>query len=193
MRPTPWLFLIACAGLAFAAATSLHGQEAPAKQDPIKDSAKPDATGKPPTQAEVLEKMLRNERPPSSPALNTEAVRPEPPSPAINLAECLQVPADRLGPLIREDALVFRQRAHLVRVGGAQKLPLLVFHSDASSDPMRPMLVLPCRRLEELEALQAKAGPDASFIISGQVETYRGNNYLLLTRVALMTADGNLD
>jgi hypothetical protein len=189
MRTNPWLFLFACTGFAFAMAVSLHGQDAPPKQEPVK----PDGAGKPPTQAEVLEQMLRNERPPSSQALHTEAVRPEPPSPAINLAECLQVPADRLGPLVREDTLIFRQRAHLVRVGGAQKIPVLVFHSDTAHDPMRPMLVLPTRRLEDLEALQAKLGQDANFIVSGQVETYRGNNYLLLTRVAPMTADGNLE
>lgn len=185
MRIPHCLLLASLACLALAAVPSLRAQEAPAP--------KPSPSGQPPTQAQVLEEMLKDKAPPLTPAAPAETAREVPPAPPVKLAELLRAPETDLGPVERDGTLVVRARAQLVRVGGEQKIPVLVFHSENRKEPRRPMLVLSSRKLEELEGLQAKAGQDAQFIVSGQVELYRGNNYILLTRVGVMGKDGNLE
>lgn len=148
----------------------------------------------PPTQDQVLEDILKDQAPPPTPPVATEAVKAEvPPSPPLNLAELLHAPEAGLGPLEKEGAEISQARAQLVRVGGERKLPVVTFHSETAKAPRRPMLVLPNRKLEELERLLAKAGPDAPITVSGVVEVYRGNNYLRLTRASLRRSDANVE
>ena len=48
--------------------------------------------------------------------------------------------------------------------------------------PLRPMELLPCTLLEEMEKELAAGGPGTVFIINGEVANYRGNRYLLVTK-----------
>lgn len=152
-------------------------------------SAKP----APPSQEQVLDIILKDEPPAPTPSIADAKIKPKaPPAPALNLAALLHAPEASLGPLATEGALVSQARAQLVRVDGERKVPVITFHSENSKNPRRPMLVLPNRKLEELEGLLAKS-PDAPIIVSGVVEVYRGNNYLRLTRAVLRKGDGNVE
>ncbi len=187
--------LFACVALGALGAPLLLADEQgpkPAVQPEAKpEPAKP--ADQPPSQTEVLESILRNRAPAPTPAQATGKAQKAPPSPVLNLAELLQAPAASLGALEREGVLVSRARAQLVRVGGERKIPVLVFHSETKQEVRRPMIVLPTRKLEELEALQDQLGQDAQFTISGVVEVYRGNNYIQLKRVEALPKDGNLE
>jgi hypothetical protein len=56
-----------------------------------------------------------------------------------------------------------------------------VFGADATglSDP--PMILLPCRMLEDMERHALRSGPDKPLLVSGRVSRYRGRNYVLPT------------
>ena len=81
------------------------------------------------------------------------------------------------GRTIAEGTRIVDRRARVRRTtGGGYSL---IFDADASgiSDP--PMMLLPCRLLEDLAAVSARRAEDASVLISGEVMLYRGRNYLL--------------
>ncbi len=181
-----WPCLAVCATLGLVAAPLLLAAE----ETP---TPAPAPAGKPPTQSQVLEDILRDRTPSATPAQAIDKAHRPPPSPAMNMAELLRAPAASLGPLEGEGTLVSHARIQLVRVGGERKIPVLVFHSENKEDPRRPMFVLPTRKLEELEDLQEQLGQDAQFTVSGVVEVYRGNNYIQLKRVEALRKDGNLE
>lgn len=94
--------------------------------------------------------------------------------------------------LKREGEFVVTRRGRIVRAAGGSSPWLFAFESDASglSDP--PMYLMPCRLLEEMEAMVEQYGDDAVFTVSGQVFVYRGSNHLLPTLMKLAPNRGNL-
>ncbi|MFK7959559.1 MAG: hypothetical protein AB8G96_03465 [Phycisphaerales bacterium] len=80
-----------------------------------------------------------------------------------------------------EGTRIVDRRGKVRRTGGGGYL--FVFDADgtgdAAGDP--PMMMLPCRLLESLGRLGARPGDDAAVLISGEVSTYRGRNYLMPT------------
>lgn len=56
-----------------------------------------------------------------------------------------------------------------------------VFAADASGLGDPPMILLPCRMLEDLERHAMRSSPDQPLLVSGRVTRYHGRNYLLPT------------
>lgn len=80
------------------------------------------------------------------------------------------------GQLVREGAFLRNRQGRLVQGEGAW---VFVFDSDASGESEPPMLVLPCRRLREMQhALELQNRP-LTFQATGQVFAYDGRNYFL--------------
>ncbi|MEM6392024.1 MAG: hypothetical protein AAF797_04565 [Planctomycetota bacterium] len=93
--------------------------------------------------------------------------------------------------LRREGEFVINRAGRLVR-SSDQALSLFVFEADAAATPEPPMILQACRLLETMEDVVSRHGDSTVFVISGQVHTYRGNNYLLPTRMTPRIDRGNL-
>jgi hypothetical protein len=106
---------------------------------------------------------------------------------------------DRLSPgsgtLRREGEFIVQRRGRMVRAGKNPPVWMFVFEggSGAQSDP--PMLLMPCRHLEDMEAIvrDREASDSVEFVLSGRVFVYRGANYLLPTMVKRAQDRGNLN
>ena len=69
---------------------------------------------------------------------------------------------------------------------------ILAFESGGDSPGPRPMRLLPSRLVETLEAASAGGTDHVSFIISGEVHSYRGARFILLRKVLIRRSLGNL-
>lgn len=100
-------------------------------------------------------------------------------------------PGGNMPKLRREGEFVVSRRGRLVRAQGAAG-QLFVFDSDdkTASDP--PMFIMPCQLLESMEELTKERGDAVVFVVTGQVYTYRGANYLLPSIMKLAVDKGNL-
>jgi len=78
-----------------------------------------------------------------------------------------------------EGQLLVARRARLVRLGGAGGRLAAAFDNDPDSPAGGPMILLPCRALERLEAVAAQQGENVPFKVSGRVYVFEGRNYLL--------------
>jgi len=101
--------------------------------------------------------------------------------------------------LRREGEYLVNRAGRLVRglsgsVGGEAANVLFAFEADGS-DPAAaeaPMLVMPCKLLELMEAQVVERGDQVVFVVSGRVYTHRGANYLLPSTMRLEYDFGNL-
>ena len=93
--------------------------------------------------------------------------------------------------LLREGEFVVSRRGRLERSSNTGT-SLFVFDADDADSPEHPMGLMPCQLLQSMESLVAERGEKIVFIISGQVFTYRGANYLLPTTMKLAVDKGNL-
>lgn len=100
-------------------------------------------------------------------------------------------PGSKQPTLRREGEFIPPRRGRLVRSddGGHS---MFVFAADGKSSPQPPMVLLPCRMLQSMEDLVAERGENMVFILTGQVFTYRGMNYLLPSVFKLDYDRGNL-
>lgn len=92
--------------------------------------------------------------------------------------------------LRREGTIILSRRGHVVRTaGGAWRF---VFTTDATglSDP--PMTLLPCLLLERLGSEVSKRGGSPTLLMSGEVQTYLGHNYLVPTFYEVERTQRNL-
>ncbi|MFP4144481.1 MAG: hypothetical protein ACLFV3_05000 [Phycisphaeraceae bacterium] len=92
--------------------------------------------------------------------------------------------------LRREGEFIVNRRGHLRSSDGTHTL--FVFESDGEDAAEPPMILQPCRYLETMEDIARERGDQVSFILSGQVFTYRGANYLLPTMMRPAEDRGNL-
>ena len=92
--------------------------------------------------------------------------------------------------LRREGEFVLSRRGRLVRAEGGQ----LLFAFDADSDKAdeTPMVLMPCRLLQNMEEMSQEHGERTVFILSGQIFIYRGANHLLPTMMKPSIDRGNL-
>ena len=95
-------------------------------------------------------------------------------------------------PLRREGQFIINRRARMVRPAGDSAAWLLVFDADASGLGDPPMYMMPCKLLEDAEAIAQQRGGEAVFTASGQVFVYRGANYFLPTIMKEAADRGNL-
>ncbi len=146
---------------------------------------------------DVLNDLLkrREENPLVEPARptpkNPGTTKPAPDRPAPAAVKGLNPQVDKVR-LKREGEFVVTRRGRIVRAAGGSSPWIFAFDSDANglSDP--PMYLMPCRLLEEMEAMVEQYGGEAVFVVSGQVFVYRGSNHLLPTLMKLAPNRGNL-
>jgi hypothetical protein len=68
----------------------------------------------------------------------------------------------------------------------------LVFESADGSVRERPLLLLPNQQVELMEQTSAAGTRSVVFIVSGEVTSYHGRNYLMVRKVLLRRETGNL-
>ena len=110
----------------------------------------------------------------------TNRPSPAPTPTAVEARDAMGVAPDlqRTG-LRREGEFVVNRRGRLVRVAGSP-FPVFAFDADSASSPDPPMTLMPSQLLEEMQAT-LEEDRSAVFIVTGQVFTYQGRNYLLPT------------
>ncbi len=87
---------------------------------------------------------------------------------------------------LAEGSFLARARGRMVRLGSGAWA--FVFNPDAEGEePLAPMVVLPSMQLAAMEQIvEATSGP-TSFMVNGQVFTYRDRNFLLPTLHAVLS------
>jgi hypothetical protein len=93
--------------------------------------------------------------------------------------------------LRREGEFIVNRKGHLVRAAHGGHV-IFVFDADSEHAPDPPMVVVPCQMMQNMEDLVQERGDTLTFILSGQVLTYRGVNYLLPTMMKLAIDQKNL-
>ncbi len=93
--------------------------------------------------------------------------------------------------LRREGDFIVSRRGRLIRSPDGSNV-LFVFSADSKHASEPPMIMQKCRRLEDMENYVQKRGDNVIFIVSGQIHTYRGANYLLPTMMKIATDQGNI-
>jgi hypothetical protein len=100
-------------------------------------------------------------------------------------------PGDDPPPLRREGEFIVNRRGRLVRSAESGHR-LFVFESDSKNAPELPLVMQACQLLETMEDTVDRRGDATTFILSGQVHTYRGANFLLPTMMKIAVDTGNL-
>lgn len=101
-------------------------------------------------------------------------------------------PDQPLAELKDEGQLLIARTGRLVRsADGSQAL--FVLDSDGPGAPEPPMILQACKLLETMEQTAKQLGDDVPFVVTGQLFTYRGANYLLPTIVKREFDRGNLE
>jgi hypothetical protein len=140
--------------------------------------------------------------------------RPTPtPSPALELPESRDLPrTDRaranprinLDPAVlgaapgtpqpqlrREGEFVINRRGRISRGSGGGQV-LFTFEADSEHASEMPMVLLPSQMLQNMEDLVQERGDQVVFVLTGEVTTYHGANYLMPTMWKLAIDRGNL-
>ncbi len=100
-------------------------------------------------------------------------------------------PGEDPPPLRREGEFIVNRRGRLIRSTEGGHL-LFVFESDTLNTPELPMVLQACQLLEAMEETVQRRGDTAVFILSGQIHSYRGANYLLPTMMKIAVDKSNL-
>lgn len=117
-----------------------------------------------------------------------------PPSTKVNLDPAVVGVAPGAGSaakLRREGEFIVNRTARLVRAANGSQVTI-VFESENKNSPESPLIALPSQTLENLEDVLQERGDNTPFIASGEITTYRGANYILLTMWTLTHDKGNL-
>ena len=87
--------------------------------------------------------------------------------------------ADTTNQPVAPGTMVLWRHGWMVREpGGAWSF---VFGADATGLNDPPMILLPCRMLEDMERHALRSSPNEPLLLSGRITRYRGRNYLLPT------------
>jgi hypothetical protein len=115
-------------------------------------------------------------------------VSPAPSAPAVVTPAAPVAPAQvatadvvKTGPLSNEGSLLTSRRGRLVRLANEGGRLGFVIDNDPNSPGAAPMILQPCRVMQQMESLSAMRGDAMSFRVSGRVMVYAGKNYLLPT------------
>lgn len=90
------------------------------------------------------------------------------------------------GQLVREGSFLRNRRGRLVRGEGAW---VYVFDKDGQGNAEPPMVMLPCRRLREMQQALELRARTLTFQTTGQVFAYEGRNYFLPTFFGVIAAE----
>ena len=88
-------------------------------------------------------------------------------------------PGEDLPPLLHDGTVVVNRRGRLRRT--PEGYQVFIFEADDLNKPERPLIMQPCKKLENMEEMVQELGDRVIFTVSGQVQLYRDNNYLLPT------------
>lgn len=91
-------------------------------------------------------------------------------------------PGGTLPTLQREGDFVISRRGRLIRSSDSNHR-LFLFEADDRQSPDPPMVLLPCQKLETMENFAEERGDTIVFVLTGQITTYRGVNYILPTMI----------
>ncbi|NJL30390.1 MAG: hypothetical protein HC898_01470 [Phycisphaerales bacterium] len=94
--------------------------------------------------------------------------------------------------LRREGDFILSRRGRVILEPG-NKGPMFVFSADGANAVEPPLRLAPAQLTEQVERIIAQRGDRVVFIITGQVLTYRGANYLLPTQIMEDFDKGNLN
>lgn len=178
--------------------TSMSGEAS--NETSITDDAN-DTDNTAPTADDVRASLLEDIAPPPITKPNQrERVEDIPASigvPAVQIAvdpAVLGTAPNQVAPTLRrEGEFIIDRRGRLMRSPKGNHA-LFVFDADTKEDGQEPpMILMPCRLLQDMETIVIEQGDSIAFIISGQVHTYRGANYLLPTTMRPAVDRGNLD
>ena len=71
-------------------------------------------------------------------------------------------------PLRAEGTFVVERRGSMIKLGTGERV--IVFHADDKGKRERPMVLLPCQKLQQMESAEGTAAEDAAvFVVTGQV------------------------
>lgn len=168
----------------------------------------PDETGEEgatPSADDVLNQLLEQKRDSPTPDAteSTDAGEGDagtdntaPGTPAANLASdplLLGLDTDQpLAELKDEGQFIIARTGRMIRSADGSHA-LFVLEADKPGAPEPPMILQACKLLETMEKTVQQLGEDVPFVITGQVFTYRGANYLLPTIVKREFDRGNLE
>jgi outer membrane biosynthesis protein TonB len=194
------LSLLCCAALMAVASSSFYAQESPASEPPQEEpkQAPPEKTDEPAQEQEpaadesktpvpqvdesqTAEEMLRRlqEQKPARKAIPSATMLREETSPG---------EAKAGGSLLPEGDLVSRRPGRVVREG---EWWTFVFESDHPERPEPRLRLLPNSVLEQM-VRYVESQTDAVFVVSGEVTTFLGENYLLARIAMRQLESGNL-
>ncbi len=188
--------MVAAIGLPAAA------QEQADTSSPEADAAAVSESVEQPSADDVMQDLLQQRQDPPVIAPTQQpggsAVPPPPDAPPIGRAGTGLDPAV-IGPLPgepqptlrREGEFLVSRRGRLIRSDGGEQM--FVFEADSQNAPEPPMVLQPCRRLQDMEDIVQQRGESIVFVVSGQVHVYRGQNYLLPTMMTIAVDRGNLE
>ncbi|MFA9477791.1 hypothetical protein ACERK3_05725 [Phycisphaerales bacterium AB-hyl4] len=90
-----------------------------------------------------------------------------------------------------EGSMLVQRRGRVTRARDGGHV-LFTFEADGRESPESPMILQPCRLMESMERIVQQRGEQVLFVVSGQVQRYRGANYLLPTMMRVSPEKGNL-
>ncbi len=164
--------------------------------------ASPKATAAPTTQPpaatpsaeHVMQELLQQSQPPAPIQPTVRPGQPVGSPPVITRVDPAilgTAPGGQLPTLRREGDFVRVRRGRLVASPDGIH-SLFVFEADDHASPEPPMILLPCQMLENMEGFVRERGDKVVFILSGQITTYRGANYVLPTMMKPALDNPNL-
>lgn len=131
--------------------------------------------------------------------IKRELLRDDPVSPLTRAAESnqdlvlptMEAAAPPKGRLLPEGSFIVNRLGRMIRAdyGGNW---LFAFDSDGDAQQDPPMVLLPSRRLEQMEQLAQDRGDALQLVVSGKVLVYHKRNYLLPTVVKVPYKRENL-
>lgn len=190
--PFKWTFgaLLLCGVLVFASYSTAEDAPAPA--------ATPDA---PPADAPATrsEDVMRDLDKLVEPNPLIEPSTSKPPTPtappvagtAYDPAVLGTAPGQPQPKLRREGEFIVNRKGRLIRSSDTGQ-SLFLFDADSENAAEPPMPLLPCQMLQNIEDLSRERGDSITFILSGQITTYRNTNFLMPTMMKLDVDRGNL-
>lgn len=181
------------------APSATQSASGPAQQKPqaVAPQAPPAAVAPVPTAEQVQDDLFNQlqENPliePTRPTADTAAGAPPSPIKTIGVdKDILGLVGGQMPALRREGEFIVNRKGHLVRAAHGGHV-IFVFDADSEHAPNPPMVIVPCQMMQNMEDLVQERGDTLTFILSGQVLTYRGVNYLLPTMMKLAIDQKNL-
>lgn len=167
------------------------GDQAPVATQPGEDVAASPADGAAEAEA-VMQRLLRQrqEMPIIEPGVAGPGMVPDAggrlPDPAV-IGVAPDQPAP---PLRREGEFIVSRRGRVFMLSDGRTQ--FRFEADSERSPEAPVFLLPCQMLEHIEQLVRQRGDELVFVLSGQVFTYHGGNWLLPTMMKIEINRTNL-